>query len=178
MTDVVAGGFDAAIRLGEVIERDMIALRPDSDLRQIVVASPAYFAAHGAPAMPQDLLIHRCIRWRWPGHDAPHAWKFCKDGRWFAVAVTDPLITSSCAFGVNAAVDAVGIAFVVGEAIAHHVAAGRLVPLLESWSVPFPGLFLCYPRQRNMAPALRAFINALRSGPAIDHAELLPAKSE
>ena len=162
VADIVAGGFDAAIRLGEVIERDMVALRLGPELRQFAVASPAYLAAHGRPATPHDLLEHRCIRWRWPGHDLPYAWEFCEEGSWFKIAVNGPLIASSRDFGVNAAVAGIGIAFAVEEAVARQVAEGRLVPLLEGWSAPFPGFFLCYPQQRHMAPALRAFVDALR----------------
>lgn len=163
IVDIVAAGFDAAIRLGEVIERDMVALRLGPELRQFAVASPIYLAAHGTPATPQDLLRHRCIRWRWPGHELPYAWEFCEDGRWFTVAVDGPLIASSRDFGVSAAVSGVGIAFAVEEAVARHIAEGKLVPLLERWSAPFPGFFLCYPQQRHMAPALRAFVKTLRS---------------
>ena len=109
------------------------------------------------------MLGHACIRWRWPGRDRPYAWEVRQDGRWFAVEVSGPLIASSREFGVRAAVDGVGIAFAVEEAVAPFVADGRLVRLLEPWSAPFPGFHLCYPQQRNMAPALRAFVPALRS---------------
>ena len=161
--DIVAGGFDAAIRLGEIVERDMMAVRLGSELRQVVVASPAYLAQHGTPNTPHDLLGHRCIRWRWPGHDLPYAWEFCDAGRWFKVAVGGPLIASSREFGVNAAVQGVGIAFAVEEAVARFIEDGRLTPILEDWSAPFPGFFLCYPRQRHMSAAFRAFIDALKS---------------
>ena len=162
VVDIVATGFDAAIRLGEVIERDMVALRLGPELRQVAVASPGYLAKNGTPATPRDLLSHRCIRWRWPGHDAPYAWEFCESGRWFSVAVDGPLIASSRDFGIVAAVNGVGIAFAVEEAVAHHVAAGRLTPMLKRWSATFPGFFLCYPQQRHMTPALRTFVDALR----------------
>jgi DNA-binding transcriptional LysR family regulator len=161
--DVVSGGFDAAIRLGEVIERDMVALRLGPELRQVAVASPAYLAEHGMPATPHDLLSHTCIRWRWPGHSAPYAWEFCEEGRWFTVAVSGPLIASNREFGINAAVNGVGIAFAVEQTVASFIADGRLMPLLEAWSAPFPGFFLCYPQQRHMAPAMRTFIDRLRS---------------
>ena len=163
VVDLVAGGFDAAIRLGEVIERDMVAIRLGPELRQLAVASPDYIARYGAPATPHDLLAHRCIRWRWPGHQAPYAWEFCEDGRWFSIAVDGPLIVSSREFALAAAVDGVGVAFAVEEAVAHHIDAGRLTPLLQRWCAPFPGFFLCYPQQRHMAPALRTFIDALRT---------------
>lgn len=162
VTDLVANGYDAAIRLGEVIERDMIALRLGSDLRQIAVATPDYLAKHGTPTHPRDLVEHRCIRWRWPGHATPYAWEFYEDGAWFAVTVTGPLIANDKGMGLRAALAGLGIAFPVEASARHHIDSGRLIPLLEPWSVPFPGLFLCYPRQRQMAPALRVFIDAIR----------------
>ena len=163
VVDIVASGFDAAIRLGEVIERDMVAVRLGPDLRQIAVASPSYLAEHGAPTTPQELLAHNCIRWRWPGHERPYAWEFCDSGRWFAVEVSGSLIASSREFGVRAAVEGIGIAFAVEEAVTPFVEDCRLVRLLEPWSAPFAGFHLCYPQQRHMAPALRAFIDALRA---------------
>ncbi len=163
VVDIVAAGYDAAIRLGEVIERDMVALRLGPELRQVAVAAPSYLAEHGSPATPQDLLGHNCIRWRWPGHERAYAWEFCQDGRWFGVEVSGSLIVSSREFGVHAAVEGVGIAFAVEEVVASFVKDGRLVRLLESWSAPFPGFYLCYPQQRNMAAALRAFVDTLQS---------------
>lgn len=164
VVDIVAGGFDAAIRIGEVIEHDMVAVRLGPEMRQIAVASPDYLAAHGRPEHPRDLVRHRCIRWRWPGHATPYAWEFCEDGRWFSVAVGGPLIVDDKQMARRAALQGIGIGFAVEQAVAADIAAGRLVPLLEPWSAPFPGLFLCYPQQRQMAPALRAFIDAVRQG--------------
>lgn len=164
--DFVSAGFDAAIRLGEIIEKDMVAIRLGPQLRQIAVASPAYVAAHGAPTTPTDLLSHTCIRWRWPGHEAPYAWEFFENDRWFSVAVSGPLIASNREFGVKAALSGLGIAFAIEEVVAPFIADGRLVPLLEPWSARFPGFVLCYPQQRHMSPALRALIDVLRASPA------------
>ncbi|KGM32862.1 LysR family transcriptional regulator [Inquilinus limosus] len=164
VVDIVAGGFDAAIRIGEVIEHDMVAVRLGPEMRQIAVAAPDYLAAHGRPEHPRDLVRHRCIRWRWPGHATPYAWEFFEDGRWFSVAVGGPLIVDDKQMARRAALRGIGIGFAVEQAVAADIAAGRLVPLLERWSAPFPGLFLCYPQQRQMAPALRAFIDAVRQG--------------
>lgn len=162
VVDMVAGGFDAAIRIGEVIERDMVAVRLGPELRQIAVATPGYVAAHGRPLHPRDLVNHHCIRWRWPGRVTPYAWEFSEDSAWFEVAVNGPLIVNDKEMARRAALLGIGIAFPVEETVADDIAAGRLVPLLEAWSAPFPGMFLCYPRQRQMAPALRAFIDAIR----------------
>jgi DNA-binding transcriptional LysR family regulator len=161
VVDIVAGGFDAAIRIGEVIERDMIAVRLSPDISQIAVAAPAYLAKYGTPCHPRELAAHRCIGWRWPGHERVYEWEFFEDGKWFEVAVKGPLIASAKEFGLQAAIDGVGIAFTVREMAAPAIQAGRLVPLLEAWAAPFPGYFLCYPAQRQMAPALRAFIDAV-----------------
>lgn len=163
VSDFVGGGFDAALRLGEVIEKDMIAVRLGPDLRQIAVASPDYLARHGTPTTPRDLVDHRCIRWRWPGTTTPYNWEFWQDGDWFEVAVDGPLIVSDKAMALAAALDGIGVAFVVDQRVERHIAEGRLVPLLQAWSAPFPGLFLAYPRQRQMAPALRAFIDHVRA---------------
>lgn len=162
VVDMVSGGFDAAIRVGEVVERDLVAVPLGGELRQVAVASPSYLAQRGVPGLPADLLAHDCLCWRWPGHAAPYRWEFCEDGRWFEVAVKGPLIATDRATCVRAAVDGAGIAFAVEQAIAAHIASNRLVPLLERWSAPFPGFFLCYPQQRQMAPALRAFIDVMR----------------
>jgi len=163
VVDVVAGGFDASIRIGEVIERDLIAVRLGPDIRQIAVASPEYLAQHGKPEHPRDLVNHRCIRWRWSGHATPYAWEFFENGTWFSVAVSGPIIVNDKEMALRATLQGIGIGFVVEATVAEQIASGQLVPLLRDWSAPFPGHFLCYPRQRQMAPALRAFIDMLRA---------------
>jgi len=129
-----------------------------------VVAAPAYMSRHGEPATPQDLQQHRCIRWRWQGRPEPEPWEFWENGRRLAVAVTGPLIVSDRDLETYAAVDGVGLAYTVAERVSPHVSTGQLVPVLKSWAAPFPGYFLCYPRQRHMAPALRAFIDHCTTG--------------
>jgi DNA-binding transcriptional LysR family regulator len=166
VVDVVAGGYDAALRIGEFIERDMIAVRLGPDLRQMAVASPGYVDRHGVPQTPRDLTAHLCIRWRWPGHSTPYNWEFWENGTWFEVAVDGPLIVSSKDMGVRAAIDGVGIAFAIEPMAAAAIAAGHLLPMLQQWSAPFPGHHLCYPQQRQMAPALRAFIDHVRASAA------------
>ncbi len=164
VVDVVAGGFDCAIRPGEVIEKDMVAVRVGGEHRQIPVAAPAYLERHGRPGEPRDLHRHCCLRWRWSGRPTPYNWEFCRDGSWFEVAVEGPLVTTERAMLVQAALDGAGIAFLTDLEAGEHVAAGRLVALLEDWCQPYPGYHLCFPRQRQMAPALRAFIDFLRGG--------------
>jgi DNA-binding transcriptional LysR family regulator len=170
VVDIVSGRYDAAIRIGEVIERDMVALKLGPDLRQIAVDSPEYLAKRGVPEHPRDLLSHQCIGWRWPGHETPYKWEFLENGQWFEVAVQGPVIANNKEFCLQAALDGVGIAFPTDQLSAPHIAAGRLVPLLEKWSAPFPGFYLCYPAQRQMAPSLRAFIDAVRAVASTDGA--------
>lgn len=176
--DLVAAGFDVGIQLGEVIERDMVAVKLGDAIRQIAVASPGYIAECGAPKTPADLLRHRCIGWRWPGRSAPYRWEFCEDGRWFSVAVEGPLIVNSRDLAVQAAADGVGIAFVKDSDAGALIAEGRLVPLLERWSAPFEGFYLCYPQQRRMAPAMRAFIDFLRRSVAQDGSAEVQGRGE
>jgi len=164
VVDLVEGGFDAAIRLGEVIEHDMVALPLGDEIRQVVVAAPTYLARHGTPQEPRDLLAHQCIRWRWPGRKQPYEWEFSEDGRWFAVAVEGPLIANDRSFVLQAALDGVGIAFLKEASAAPFVADGRLMMLLNRWSAPFPGFHLCYPRQRISSRAVQAVVDAITSG--------------
>ena len=103
VVDTVAAGFDAAIRIGEVIERDMIAVPLGAPLRQVPVAAPSYIAERGVPAHPRDLLAHDCIRWRWPGRTQPYRWEFFEDGDWFEVEVDGPLIVNSKEMALQAA---------------------------------------------------------------------------
>ena len=169
VAEIVAGGYDVAIRIGEVIERDMIAVRLGPDIRQVAAAAPSYAERFGLPATPRELVEHRCIRWRWPGRSGTYHWEFWEKGAWFEVAVDGPLIVNDKETALRAALDGAGIAFLSDWRIAPLVEQGRLVTILEEWSAPFPGHHLCYPRQRQMAPALRAFIDYVR-----EHAARLP----
>jgi DNA-binding transcriptional LysR family regulator len=162
VVDIVAEGYDVAIRIGEVIDKDLVAVKLGPDLRQTAVASPEYLARRGAPAHPRDLLTHSCIGWRWPGQKTPYRWEFMENGKWFEVAVEGPIVSNEKAFGVQAAIDGLGIAFASEHLINVPISEGRLVPVLEAWSARFPGYYLCYPAQRRMAPALRALIDAIR----------------
>lgn len=162
-TDIVADGFDAGLRLGELLDQDVIEVRLGDDLRQVAVASPDYLARFGVPRSPRDLTGHRCVTFRWPGRDAIYNWEFAeKNGDWFSLAVTGPLVLSEQRATIEAAADGVGIAFWVESAVRPLVDAGRLVVLLEEWTAPFPGFSLYYPRRRQHSPALRALIDHLR----------------
>lgn len=163
ITDLVAGGFDVGFTLGEVIEMDMVGVRLGGDMRQIAVASPDYIARHGRPETPKDLLQHKCLRWRWPGRVMPYNWEFFADGNWFEVEVDGPLILSEHTMVIDAALEGMGIAFWVEQELRPLIDQGRLVPLLEDFTASFPGFYICYPQQRQMAPALRAFIDFVKA---------------
>jgi len=159
--DLVAGRFDAGIHLGEFIERDMLAVRVSRDLRPAIVGSPGYFESHPKPASPRDLPGHRCINYR-HGSAGVYRWEFDKGKQSLAVSVNGPLILDDVEVMVRAAVDSVGLAFASEEHVAHHLASGALVRVLEDWCPPFPGFFLYYPSRRQLPAALSALIETLR----------------
>ncbi len=121
------------------------------------------FDRHSRPETPKDLVSHACIRWRWPGRTTPYSWEFFADGAWFEVDVKGPPVLSEQSMTIDAAVDGIGIAFWMEHELRPLIAKGLLVPLLAEWSAPFPGFYLSYPQERQMAPALRAFIDFIRA---------------
>jgi DNA-binding transcriptional LysR family regulator len=166
VVDIVAGGYDAGIRLGERLEQDMVAVPLGGPLRQLAVASPDYLARHGAPRTPQELLQHACINWRQAGTPAPYAWEFAHEGRWFEVAVTGPLILNDRRLAVDAAIAGLGITFWTDRFLQPFLDAGQLVPLLDAYSPPFPGFYLHYPAGGHTPAALRALITVLQEASA------------
>ncbi len=160
--DIVAEGYDAGVRLGEVIAQDMIAVPVSGDQRQLAVASPAYLERFGAPAHPRDLAGHRCIGWRAGQHLAPYRWEFAEDGKELEVAVADTITTTDMTLMIRLAVAGAGITFGMEESFRPALDRGELVPVLEEFCPRFPGFYLYYPSRRNMAPKLRALIDHLR----------------
>ncbi|WP_342362280.1 LysR family transcriptional regulator [Terrarubrum flagellatum] len=167
LIDIVAGRFDAGIRLGEMVEKDMVVTRVGGDLRMTVVASPAYLATHGAPETPRDLRRHRCINFRWPTDGSFYRWEFERGEEKLEAAVEGPLIVNEAEVALRAALDGVGLAYLFDDATKRWVEAGRLVRLLEDWSPPFAGFHLYYPSRRQTPPALRAFIDFLKESPDV-----------
>ena len=161
-TDIVEQRFDAGIRFGESVEKDMVAVRIGPDLRGAVVASPAYLAAHGTPKTPQALTAHRCINYRLASSQALYQWEFAHKGRPLRVKVDGPLVFNDNGLVVQAAVDGLGIACALEEQVEQHLASGRLVRLLQAWCPLFPGFYLYYPGHRQTPPALAALVEALR----------------
>jgi len=160
--DLVAGHFDAGIHLGEFIERDMIAVRVSADQRAAIVGSPTYFAAHPKPKSPRDLTQHRCLNFR-HGTDETYRWEFDKGKQSLAVAVDGPLVVDDVQLLTRAAIDGVGLTFLMEEQAAAYLANGQLVRVLEDWCEPFAGYFLYYPSRRQQPAALSALIDTLRS---------------
>jgi DNA-binding transcriptional LysR family regulator len=160
--DVIADLFDAGIRLGEKIEQDMIALKVGPDLRMAVVAAPSYLARHGTPRHPRDLVNHRCINYRMVASGAIYAWEFEQNGLAFEVRVPGPLTFNEPQLMLDAALDGLGIAYLLESDVAAHVGSGGLVTLLAEWTAPFPGFYLYYPSRLQMRPVFGAFLDVLR----------------
>ena len=159
--DLVAGHFDAGIHLGEFIERDMIAVRVSPDQRAAIVGSPEYFASHPKPRNPRDLTRHRCLNFR-HGPNETYRWEFDKGKQSLAVAVDGPLIVDDVQLLIRAALDGVGLAFLMEAHAAPYVTSGKLTRVLEDWCPPFAGYFLYYPSRRHQPAALTALIETLR----------------
>ncbi|AZO64935.1 MULTISPECIES: LysR family transcriptional regulator [unclassified Mesorhizobium] len=157
-TDVVEGGFDAGVRLGESLQRDMIAVRIGPNLRGAVVGAPSYFATMPRPRHPHDLVGHRCLRFRFSS-GILYRWEFEKDGEAIEMAVQGPLILDEDHLVANAAVDGAGLAFLFEDYVREALATGRLIRVLEDWCPSFDGFFVYYPSRRQMRPALRAFVD-------------------
>ena len=163
--DIVGAGFDAGVRLGEVIEvieRDMIAVPVSKDQRQIVVAAPAYLAAAGAPLHPRDLTQHRCIGWRSSAETAPYRWEFTEDGGDFAVTVEPEMTTNDMALMVKMARAGAGLTIGMAETFAPLLHTGELRAVLEPYCPPLPGFFLFYPSRRHLPMKLRALVDHVR----------------
>jgi DNA-binding transcriptional LysR family regulator len=160
--DIVAAGYDAGVRLGEVIEQDMIAIPVSTEQRQMVVGAPSYLARHGRPTHPRDLINHRCIGWRSSPDKAPYRWEFTEAGRDYAVSVVPQITTNDMLLMIRAACAAGGLTFGMEETFRPYIERRDLVPLLEEFCPPFPGFHLYFPNRRNIAPAMRALIDHVR----------------
>jgi DNA-binding transcriptional LysR family regulator len=161
LTDIVAGRFDAGIRLGELLEKDMIAVRLTGELEMMAVASPDYLARHGTPETPDELHNHACLNWRWPTDGSLYRWEFEQDGREFEIAVNGPIIANDIEVVLQAALQGLGIAYASHEWMEGWLKDGKLVRVLERYSPKFPGIYLYHPSRRQQPPALRAFIDCL-----------------
>jgi len=162
LTDIVAGRFDAGIRLGESLEKDVVAVPVSNELRMAVVGAPRYFAEHPKPSTPLELRMHRCINFRLPSAGTLYKWEFEKGRRKVEVAVEGPLVFDDEEMVLNAALSGLGLALLIEDQALPLIKAGALTRVLDDWCDAFPGFFLYYPGRRQASPALAAFIDAVR----------------
>jgi len=162
LTDIVAERYDAGVRLGEQVAKDMIAVRIGPDLRMAVVGAPSYFAKQPRPRTPQDLSGHNCINLRLPTYGGLYAWEFEKGKRELKVHVEGQLVFNNIALRLNAALAGFGLACLPEDQVQKHLADGRLVRVLEDWCPPFSGYYLYYPSRRQPTPAFAVLVETLR----------------
>lgn len=162
LTDIVAERYDAGVRSGEQVAKDMIAVRIGPDLRMAVVGSPAYFAGRSHPKTPRELVGHDCVNLRLPTHGNLYAWEFEKAGRKLEVRVEGQVTCNGAAQLMNAALAGLGLAHVPEDLVEPHVAAGRLVRVLADWCQPYSGHHLFYPSRRQSSAAFGLVVEALR----------------
>ena len=161
-TDIVAQGFDAGVRLGPQVAKDMIAMRIGPDMRMAVVGSPAYFSRYSKPVIPNDLTAHNCITLRMPTHGGLYVWEFEKDGQELNVRIEGQLVFNNIAMRLEAALQGLGLAYMPQDLVQEHVAQGRLIRVLEDWCEPFSGYHLYYPSRRQSSPAFNLLRETLR----------------
>ena len=162
LIDIVAERFDAGVRTGDQVAKDMIAVRISPDMKRAVVASPAYLAGRPLPQTPQDLTRHNCINLRLATHGGLAPWEFTRDGKPLQVQVEGQAIFNTTPQKLQAALDGAGLATLPDDMVREHVAAGRLLRVLEDWCPTYPGYHLYYPSRRQASPAFALVVEALR----------------
>ena len=163
LTNIVAAQYDAGIRPGELVAKDMIAVRVGPDLRMAVVGSPSYFAERKRPKTPQDLTNHNCLNLRLPTHGGSlYAWEFEKDGRELNVRVEGQLVLNSASLLLEGALKGLGLAYLTEGHVQSYISRGELVRMLSDWCAPFSGYHLYYPSRRQPSPAFALLVDALR----------------
>ena len=162
LSDIVAQRYDAGVRNGEQLAKDMIAVRIGPDMRMAVVAAPAYFAERPSPKVPQDLTAHNCINLRLPTHGGVYAWEFEKGDRELKVRVDGQVVCNGTHQILNAAVAGLGLAYVPEDMVQPHLASGQLMRVLEDWCQPYSGYHLYYASRRQVSPAFSLLVDALR----------------
>lgn len=162
LTDIVTQRFDAGVRLGEAIAKDMITTRIGPDLRMVVVGSPSYFKGRNSPRKPQDLAEHKCINLRMLSAGTLYAWELEKGGKDIRVRVEGQLAFNNAEMIVRAACAGFGLAYVMEDRVAKHIADGTLISVLDAWCQPFSGYHLYYPSRRQHSAAFALLVDALR----------------
>jgi DNA-binding transcriptional LysR family regulator len=161
-TDIVAQRFDAGVRIGQQVAKDMIAVQIGPEMRMAVVGSPSYFEKRPLPKKPQDLTTHNCINMRMPTYGGLYAWEFEKGRRELNVRVDGQLIFNTLQQRLDAALAGIGVAYMAEDIALPHIARGALTRVLEDWCAPFPGYHLYYPSRRQASPAFKVLVDALR----------------
>ncbi|MBR0832886.1 LysR family transcriptional regulator [Bradyrhizobium manausense] len=162
LTDIVTERYDAGVRLGEQVAKDMIAVRIGPEMRMAVVGAPAYFATRAKPKQPQDLTEHNCINLRLPTYGGIYAWEFEKRGRTMKVRVDGQLVFNTGLLRMNAVLAGLGLAYMPEDLVKREIADGRLIRVLADWCAPFAGYHLYYPSRRQPTPAFAVLVEALR----------------
>jgi len=162
LTDIVAEGYDAGVRLGEQVAKDMIAVRIGPDIRMAVVGAPDYFQRYSIPKAPQELTTHNCINIRLPTYGGLFPWDLEQDGREVNVRVEGQLIFNNIGLRLASALQGLGLAYMPEDQALPYIADGRLIRVLEDWCPPFPGYHLYYPSRRHSSPAFSLLVDALR----------------
>lgn len=162
LTDIVAERYDAGVRLGEQVAKDMIAVRIGPDIRMAVVGAPSYFARQSIPKTPQDLPAHNCINIRLPTYGGLFPWDLEKDGREVNVRVEGQLVFNNVGLRLASALQGLGLAYVPEDQVLPYITEGRLIRVLEDWCRPFAGYHLYYPSRRHSSPAFAVLVEALR----------------
>jgi len=162
LTDIVAEGYDAGVRLGEQVAKDMIAIRIGPDMRMAVVGSPAYFSRYPKPMIPADLVAHNCITLRMPTHGGLFMWEFEKNGQALKVRIEGQLVFNNIAMRLESVLQGLGLAYMPEDVVRPHVEQGRLIRVLEDWCEPYSGYHLYYPSRRQSSPAFTLLREALR----------------
>jgi DNA-binding transcriptional LysR family regulator len=162
LANIVADRYDAGVRLGEQVAKDMVAVRIGPDFRFVVVAAPSYFEHREEPRSPQDLTQHNCINLRMPTYGGIYAWEFERGGREINVRVDGQLVFNSSKQILDAVLAGFGVAYLPEDTVASHLERGRLTQVLDSWCAPFPGYHIYYPSRRQSSPALALVVDALR----------------
>jgi DNA-binding transcriptional LysR family regulator len=163
LTDIVAGKYDAGVRLGESLQKDMIAVNISPPMRMAVVASPDYFAQHGVPEHPKDLSAHNCINMRFPTYGRLMVWEFEKGGHELNVRVEGQFTTNKSFIIRDAVLEGLGIAFVPDDMVQNDIKAGTLIRVLEEWCDEFPGYYLYFANRSQYSPAFSLFVDAMRN---------------
>ena len=162
LMDIVEERYDAGVRLGESLAKDMIAVRISPEMRMAVVGTPSYFNRHPAPETPQELMKHNCINLRLPTHDTVYAWEFEKNGRALDVQVQGQLVFSLTSQRLCAALAGLGLAYLPEDLVQASLSEGKLRRVLDDWCAPFPGYYLYYPNRRQASVAFTLLVEALR----------------